>query len=78
MRVDCYNACECPVKDIEVGDTFYYDKELYIRINHGGLIEQKRKDIVFAIMLSTGRLDVFADDATVIKADSKVVACNAV
>ncbi len=78
MRVDCYNACECPVKDIGVGDTFYYEDDLYIRINHGGLIDQKRADIVFAVMLSTGVVNVFADDANVIKADSKVVACNAV
>lgn len=78
MKVDCYNACECPVKDIVVGDTFYYDKELYIRIGHGGLIEQKRNDIVFAVKLSTGLIDVFSDDASVTKADSKVVACNAV
>lgn len=78
MKVDCYNACECPVKDIEVGDTFYYEGDLYIRIHHGGLIDQSRGDIVYGVMLSTGELCVFADDATVTKADSKVVACNAV
>ena len=74
MKVDCYNACECPVVDITIGDTFYYEGDLYIRISHGGLIHQTRSDVAFGVMLSTGGLCVFADDTEVIKADAKVVA----
>ena len=33
MKVDCYNASACPISSIQYGDTFYYDNELYIRVN---------------------------------------------
>lgn len=78
MRVDCYNACECRVEEIVVGDTFYYEGDLYIRVAHGGMITRGTANAVCAVMLSTGALCAIADDVQVIKADAKVVANNAV
>lgn len=74
MRIDCYNASECSVIDIQYGDTFYYNSELYMRVSGVPVREpQACTDICWAVSLSTGALTSFNSDISVIFADTKVV-----
>ena len=75
MRVDCYNATECPVSSVEYGDTFYFDSKLYMKCklgqNIGTHIEQRW---VFIVALDIGEIRGVDPDTQVILADTKVVA----
>ena len=73
MRVDCYNASECPISSIEFGDTFYYNSELYIKINPSTFIPNNQY-YSWAVALSDGRLTQFDEGTSVILADTKVIA----
>ena len=77
MRIDCYNASECPVINIQYGDTFYYNSELYMRVSGASRVPigepQACTDICWAVSLSTGALTSFNSDISVILADTKVV-----
>ena len=69
MRVDCYNACECAISEIEIGDTFYYDGYLYIRANEAVIAP----DNCVAVRLDSGDVSICRPDLLVTKADTKVV-----
>ena len=69
MRVGCYNACECPISEIEIGDTFYYEGDLFIRANEAVIAP----DNCIGVRLDNGDLSIFRPDVSVTKADTKVV-----
>ena len=69
MRVDCYNACECAISEIEIGDTFYYDGYLYIRANEAVIAP----DNCIGVRLDNGDITIFRSGELVTKADTKVV-----
>ena len=72
MRVDCYNACECPLSSLDYGDTFYLNETVCIRININ-VVKVLTNDIAYA-RLDTGEVFVTSGDTMVILADTKVVA----
>ena len=72
MRVDCYNACECPISAIEYGDTFYYRNNLWIKVNASCM--PLDNDDCAIVALDIGELVIVKGDTAVIKADTKVVA----
>lgn len=75
MRVDCYNATECQISDVEIGDTFYgKDNYLYIRINPSEYLVDDTGDLCYAVRLDIGELYRFPPFSSVILADTKVVA----
>ena len=73
MRVDCYNACECPISSIQYGDTFYYNSELYMKVNTDLKSSLNDATICWAVTLGDGMLTPFGEDTSVILADTKVV-----
>ena len=74
MKVDCYDACGCPVIEILVGDTFYYKGNLYIRVDGIPRIDTKCDDKVWAVDLAKGGVTWFEHDCIVTYADCKIVA----
>ena len=76
MRIDCYNACECAVKELTIGDTFYLDGALYllVGIDDVDVIAMPMTDRCLIVDLARGRLCSIKSDVRVAKADTKVVA----
>ena len=73
MRVDCYNASSCLISSIQYGDTFYYDGELYIRVN-ADLRNGCDHCSCWAVALGNGALVPISPNVSVVLADTKVVA----
>lgn len=73
MRVDCYNACECLISELEYGDTFYYLGALWIKVNLGVALHTE-SDKTAIVDLATGELDTVLNSTRVVMADTKVVA----
>lgn len=71
MRIDCYNACENIIAEVECGDTFYYRGSLYMRVNPD-ILGFDRDDYLI-VDLARGDLEVVKGDTPVIFADTKVV-----
>lgn len=69
MRIDCYNACECPIGTLEYGDTFYFGGTICMRV----MPIQNISDCM-CVRLDSGELQVVPTDTAVILADTKVVA----
>ena len=69
MRIDCYNASECTIDEIDYGDTFYLNGILYIHINQTMF---GYTDNQYAVDLATGMLEKFKPHTVVIKADAVV------
>ena len=70
MRVDCYNACETVLEEIEYGDTFYYLGKLYMRVSFD--IGELERSVV--VDLAKGEAIFMPNNTQVILADTKVVA----
>lgn len=73
MKIDCYNACTCPISSIQYGDTFYYDNELYIRVDADARTKVDHVSC-WAVALGNGALVPINPDTIVTLADTKVVA----
>lgn len=73
MRVDCYNASECPISSIQYGDTFYHQGELYLRVNTAMKHSLEDETTCWAVALGDGMLMPFDADGSVTLADTKVV-----
>ena len=77
MRVDCYNACECPVDSLAYGDTCYYEGRLWIKARDN-TINMRLDDVVdddcVLVALDNGEMYIADKDLRVILADTKVVA----
>ena len=74
MRVNCYNATACPLQDILVGDTFYLNNELCIKVAPNNVdVFATEQDRCFVVELSRGILKSVKADAPVIKAETEVV-----
>lgn len=73
MRVDCYNACECPISAVEYGDTCYYRGELYLKVNPCAFPVDIITSCVI-VSLGDGMLQMVDSDTLVTLADTKVVA----
>lgn len=71
MRIDCYNACETWVSEVEYGDTFYYKGSLYMRVS-ADIIGLELGDCVI-VDLAKGDLTVVKGETDVILADTKIV-----
>ena len=76
MRIDCYNACECPISELECGDTFYREGVLYIKANVSPFMTAKHD--CFALALGVGLLTQFDENTMVTIAETKVVTYNEV
>ena len=77
MRIDCYNACECDVAELEYGDTCYYNSTICIRLNLTSCRMDNGvpiSDIAVVAELNTGNVLFLPKDTKVILADTKVVA----
>lgn len=73
MRIDCYNASECYFSDLEFGDCFYFQSNLYLKAFDRNW---KDPDNGLAVKLDTGYICEFEFSEKVIKADAKIVAVN--
>lgn len=73
MRVDCYNASECPISSIQYGDTFYHNATLYLKVNVDMKSSLRDETTCWAVDLSDGMLMPFGEETSVILADTKVV-----
>lgn len=73
MRVDCYNASECPVSSVECGDTFYFAGRLWIKVEQCN-VDLYPMDRCSIVALDRGELRSIKSDALVILADTKIVA----
>lgn len=71
MRVDCYNACETEIAELEFGDTCYYLGTVWIKVNVNPALAITGCAIV---ALNTGELRIVDSSTNVILADTKVVA----
>ena len=71
MRVDCYNACECPISALDYGDTFYYADTVCMRVS---TFNNVFGDDCAYVRLDTGEVWACKPDLAVVKADTKVVA----
>ena len=76
MRVDCYNACECELKELTAGDTFYLDGALYLKvsIDDVDVVAMPMLDRCLVVDLARGVLKSVKAEAIVLKADTRVVA----
>lgn len=75
MRVDCYNASECPLTALDYGDTFYLDGVLYIKLGIADVdVVAEFPGRVFIASLDKGELRSVKDDVAVLYADTRVVA----
>lgn len=75
MRIDCYNASECSIEQINCGDTFYLDGELWIKVAPLGVdLVAPLSDRCYIVSLSRGELRTIKYNAFVVLADTKVVA----
>lgn len=74
MRVNCFNASECPVSEITCGDTFYFESELCIKVAPFNVdVIAPTQGRCYIVVLSTGELKSVKDEAPVIKADTEIV-----
>jgi hypothetical protein len=74
MRVDCYNASECPLTSLDYGDTFYLDGVLYIKLGIADVdVVADYPGRCFIASLDKGELKSVKDDIAVILADTKVI-----
>ena len=74
MRVNCYNATECPLSEIFVGDTFYLNSTLCIKVLPDNVdVFATQQDRCFVVELEKGILKSVKADAPVIKAETEVV-----
>lgn len=75
MRVDCYNASECPISEVACGDTFYLEGRLWIKVEQCAVdLYPMRTDRCSIVALDRGELRSIKADALVILADTKIVA----
>ena len=75
MRVNCYNATECRLSDVQVGDTFYLDHVLHIKVAPNNVdVFATQQERCFVVALDTGALKSVKADAPVTMADTVVVA----
>lgn len=73
MKIDCYDACKCDVINISVGDTFYFENTLYMRVDGVPKLDNKTSSKVWAVALDKGWVTWFESDCTVTFARCKVV-----
>lgn len=74
MRVNCYNASECPVSEITCGDTFYFEGKLCIKVAPFDVdIIAPMQGRCYIVSLETGELRSIKDDAPVSKAETEIV-----
>ena len=74
MRVDCYNATECPLSSLSYGDTFYLDGRLYIKVGVADVdVVSEYPGRCLIVALDRGELRSVKEDVAVILADTKVV-----
>lgn len=74
MRVDCYNASECPLSSLDYGDTFYLDGRLYIKVGVADVdVVAEYPGRCYIVSLDRGELKSVKEDIAVILADTKVV-----
>lgn len=76
MRIDCYNASECAISELECGDTFYREGILYIKTNVSPFMVAEHT--CFAVSLDVGLLTQFNENTIVTVAETKVVTYNEV
>ena len=76
MRIDCYNASECSISELEYGDTFYREGILYLKTNVSPFMLPEHS--CFAVSLDVGLLTRFDDNTIVTIAETKVVTYNEV
>lgn len=76
MRIDCYNASECAISELECGDTFYREGVLYIKVNVCPFMTTEHS--CFAVALDVGLLTKFDENTIVTLAETKVVTYNEV
>ena len=76
MRVDCYNACECTVDEIMVGDTFYLDGVLYLKVGVADvdLVAMPMLNRCLIVELGRGVLKSIKAEAVVTRAETRIVA----
>lgn len=72
MRIDCYNACETDILELEYGDTCYYLGRLWIKVNAVGVPMKPAQCVLVA--LNNGDLIFVENETCVILADTKVIA----
>ena len=73
MRVNCYNACSLPIESVPVGDTFYYEDVLYLKVCLD-VPQYSSGEPYRAVDLARGIVVTFPDGSlTVTKADATVV-----
>lgn len=72
MRIDCYNACETTISELEFGDTCYYLGRLWIKVNAIGIPVKPTDSVMVA--LDSGELSLVDNETNVILADTKVIA----
>lgn len=71
MRVNCYNASECPVSELTCGDTLYFNGELCIKVAPFDVdVIAPIQGRCYIVVLSTGELKSVKDDAPVISANN--------
>ena len=73
MKIDCYNASECLLINIAVGDTFYYKNTLYMRVDGIPNLDDRASSKVWAVELGKGLVTWFESDCTGTFARCKVV-----
>lgn len=76
MRVNCYNACSQPLHDVSVGDVFYHDDILYMRVSIETpivVMEPPSFDPITAVDLARGVVTCFDSGTIVTKAEASVV-----
>lgn len=77
MRVNCYNATECSVAEVEVGNTFYLESVLYIKVGVFDVdVVAEYPGRCFIVSLDRGELKSIREDTRVILADTMVVVGN--
>ena len=78
MRVNCYNASECTVRDIVCGDTFYYGGELCIKVAPFDVdVIAPVSGRCYIVVLSTGELKSIKEEAPVTSASNTEIITKA-
>ena len=72
MKVECYNASECPISQLQYGDTCYYNNELCIKTNVSAYRPLEKQ--CWIVFLGRGELLSISNDTLVTFASTKVVA----
>ena len=72
MRIDCYNACETEIAELEFGDTCYYLGTVWMKVNPYSLPVSSTGCAIVA--LNNGEMRIVDSSTSVILADTKVVA----